>query len=55
MKKVCRVCFLIDGDSTKKDTTYCHTCDADLCKECEDNWIRRGKAVLIEKGLINGG
>lgn len=49
MKAICRVCELLDNDKTIKDVTYCETCDAMMCKECEGNWLRRGRAAILEE------
>lgn len=42
----CLVCDILDGNKQKKEVGWCNTCQAHICKECEDNWIRRGAAFL---------
>ena len=45
-QQVCRVCELLDKDTTLKDCTYCDTCSAWICRNDLNNWARRGKAAL---------
>ena len=52
MNLVCRVCELLDNDTTIKEVVYCDTCKVYMCLLCEDNWMRRGRAAIIEK-LLN--
>ena len=51
MKRVCRVCELLDKDTTEKVTTYCKTCNQFICKPCDINLLRRGKAAIKEQYL----
>ena len=52
MKKVCRVCELLDKDTTKKEGEYCNTCKAFICNDCKPDLWRRGLAAVKEK--LNG-
>ena len=45
----CRVCELLDGDTKGKHGKYCKACKAFICDECENNLVRRGKAMFIDK------
>ena len=47
----CRVCELIDNDSTPKRVKYCNLCGAYICKDDETNVLRRAKAALIDLKL----
>ncbi len=49
MNGICRVCELLDKDTTIKEVFYCEMCNASMCRECEGNWIRRGKAAIKDK------
>lgn len=40
VKGRCHICKAI------KDVEYCSICKHYLCKECEDDWISRGKEAL---------
>lgn len=48
MKGVCDVCFYVDKDKTTKNITYCEFCNAFICNECENNYLKRAKAALIK-------
>lgn len=48
MSGVCRVCELLDNDKTIKEVFYCEMCNASMCKECEGNLLRRGRAAIKE-------
>ena len=37
----------LDDDERIKGVAYCDICKAYLCKECTGDWIRRGKAALM--------
>ena len=52
MRLVCRVCELLDNDTTIKEVAYCEDCKANICLSCEPNWWRRGRAAIIEKLII---
>ncbi len=52
MNGICRVCELIDNDTTLKEVKYCELCKAYICKQCEPNLLKRGKAAIKDK-LIN--
>ena len=49
MKRICRVCELVDKDRTKKYVTFCNTCDAFICTKCKPNLIRRGQAFILQQ------
>lgn len=44
---VCDVCRLLDGDTREKTCFYCPTCDAWICEDDADNWLRRGQAMAV--------
>ena len=46
MNAICDVCQILDHDKSLKEVHYCHTCDAYICKDCENNWLRRGIAAI---------
>ena len=52
MVSVCKVCELLDNDTTLKEVHYCELCKANICKDCEPNWYRRGLAAIKQK--LNG-
>ncbi len=44
----CDVCFLLEGDTTPKETKYCRWCDKFMCEKCRTNhWRRAGAAVAF--------
>lgn len=49
MNGICRVCELIDNDTTLKEVKYCELCKAYICKQCEPNLLKRGKAAIKEQ------
>lgn len=49
MKGICRVCELLDKDTTEKEIVWCNFCQAAMCKDCERNWLRRGQAAILDK------
>ena len=49
MKGVCRVCELLDNDTTEKEVEYCITCGQWICLDDEFKYIRRGLAMIKEK------
>lgn len=49
MKGICRVCDLLDNDTSTKTVYYCKACKAAMCIDCESNWVRRGLAMIKEK------
>ena len=49
MTAPCDVCRILDGDETPKEVTYCHLCDAHLCKRDRKSFIRRALA-FTKKG-----
>jgi hypothetical protein len=53
MKGICRVCELLDNDKTVKEVIWCNFCNAAMCEPCERNWLRRGKAAIIDKLYTN--
>lgn len=46
----CDVCWLVDGDIQPKETNWCPSCKANICRECWNNWPRRVEA-MIRRGL----
>lgn len=48
----CTVCTLLDGNTTRTEVYWCNTCQAHICKSCDHDWVKRGKAFLIKKGLL---
>lgn len=46
---ICKVCELLDNDTTPKKVSFCKACNEYLCEPCEKNWIRRGKAMIKSK------
>lgn len=51
MNGVCRVCELVDNNTTIKEVNYCHLCVAFICSKCEPNILRRAKAMVIQLKL----
>lgn len=51
MNGICRVCELLDNNTTIKEVTYCEFCEANICNGCEWNMWRRAKVMLIELKL----
>ena len=51
-KEVCRVCELLDNDTTKKEGEFCKICDHFICNDCKPDLWRRGLAAAKEK--LNG-
>jgi hypothetical protein len=49
MKAICKVCELLDKDTTIKEVIYCKFCDAVMCEPCERNLLRRAEAMMISK------
>lgn len=49
MKGICKVCELVDEDSTTKDIFWCETCKEYICKQCEPNLLKRGLAMIMQK------
>jgi|VirMetMinimDraft_7_1064189.scaffolds.fasta_scaffold44709_2 hypothetical protein len=49
MNGICRVCELIDNDTTLKEVEYCELCKANICNECKPNLLKRGKAAIKEQ------
>lgn len=47
---VCRVCELVDGDTTLKHGFFCKSCKAFICDACKPNWGRR--ALAATKSLV---
>jgi hypothetical protein len=45
----CKVCQILDSDSSDKITKYCNPCGVYMCESCRYNPIRRGKAVVEDK------
>jgi hypothetical protein len=45
----CDCCYIVDGIDTIKEVVYCNTCDAFICKPCQNNWIKRSIAYLFKK------
>lgn len=51
MNGICRVCELIDNNTTIKKVYYCKTCSNFICYICKRNILKRAKAALIELNL----
>jgi len=49
-RTACKVCELVDGDMMEKPTVYCEICKAYICADCINDWIRRGKAMVLNWG-----
>jgi hypothetical protein len=47
MNGICKVCELIDNDKSIKPIIFCEFCNANICKSCEPNLLRRAKAMLL--------
>ena len=47
IKGVCKVCELVDDDSSIKQVFYCSTCQAYICLACRPNFLKRAKAVIL--------
>ena len=45
----CDCCYIVDGIDTIKEVVYCNTCDAFICKSCQNNWVKRSIAYLVRK------
>lgn len=45
----CRVCELVDGDTSQKRTHYCLKCKAYICDACRPNLARRAMAFAEDK------
>jgi hypothetical protein len=50
---VCEVCYLLDGDTTVKQVEYCSLCDAWMCEQCRNNYLRRMKAMIVRR-MVGG-
>lgn len=46
MRAKCDVCAILDKDNSIKEVFFCKECNANICRECEPNWLRRGMAAL---------
>jgi hypothetical protein len=46
---VCKVCELLDNDSTIKVVTFCASCNVYICEKCESDITRRFPAYLKTK------
>ena len=47
----CRVCELVNDDTTSKPVVWCDICKAYICKEHNNDWIARPKAAAIELAM----
>lgn len=45
----CDVCLLVDADESFKLVTYCKVCNANICLDCNKNWLKRSKAYFLKK------
>lgn len=43
---VCRVCELVDGDTSEKPVLYCSICDSWICDDCRPNIRKRAIATF---------
>jgi hypothetical protein len=46
---VCEVCKLLDNDLREKACQFCARCQAWICSECWNNYLRRAKAMLLRQ------
>jgi hypothetical protein len=53
MRAICKVCELLDKDTTIKDVVWCNFCQASMCEPCERNWLRRAEAMILSKLKTN--
>lgn len=49
--QICKVCELLDSNTTEQECKFCSFCDAWICLKDYNDPIRRGKAVLKELKL----
>lgn len=49
MQGQCDCCFLVRNDTTFKEVVFCEQCNANICKECDRNWFKRGVAYFLRK------
>ena len=47
IKGVCKVCELVDNDTSIKGVFYCSSCRANICLACKPNFLKRAKAVIL--------
>lgn len=45
---ICRVCELVDGDTTVKPVVYCSVCDSKICDDCRPKVKKRAIAAVKE-------
>jgi len=53
MIAICKVCELVDKNLIPKECEWCEFCSAFICKECEPNLFKRGKAYIKLKKKLN--
>ncbi len=46
---ICDCCSLVDDDNRFKLVTKCEECGAYLCADCKRKWMKRGKAMILDK------
>lgn len=50
MQGQCEVCKLVDGDESFKEVFECARCGkVNICRKCENNWLKRGAAFVLKK------
>lgn len=47
----CKVCELLDKDTSAKPAAYCDVCKNYICEQCWNDWVRRGKAMAMNWGI----
>lgn len=52
----CDVCFLLHGDLSPKQVTYCKLCDKFMCETCKRSpWRRAAAAIALHtRSLLKG-
>ena len=43
---VCKVCELVDKDTSTKDVTYCDMCGVHICRQCNFDLKKRWASFL---------
>lgn len=47
----CKVCQLLDDDTSIKKVTYCVVCGVYICGSCNKDLMRRWEAFLLKSGI----
>lgn len=48
-RKVCRVCELVNGDTSLKDCYFCDVCKQWICISCGQRYDKRVLAAMLDK------